>query len=354
MKILYISHGKEESGYGRYCREFLKSLKTTDNTICSRFINFSKTNDFQDETEKESANNIDLIIQNVLPHYMCKGHVKTIGGAILENLYVKKNIWGSFLDLMDEVWYPHHTLDIFKNEVEVPTALNLDEYKKDYPNISFNGIDHTFKFYWIGETSKRKNLSGLIRTYCTNFSVFDPVSLIIKCHSSDFNTKVCAEQVKEIVKTIHNGCKLYDDINHYPIIKIIPEYWPRDNIMSLHKYGDCFVSSSYGESILYPMLDALAFNNHVLSTATFATDSYAKYGKINISYSDEEEPCFGNVQTFPWYQSSNEYWSTFNIIDFGRQMRNIFENHNNKNNQEDNDLSQLSYKNIGKIMEKNL
>lgn len=350
MKIFYISHLKEESGYGRFCRSFLKSLKTTKHEISSYSLNLNKTINFNDETERVSPCGSDVVIQNVLPNHMVKSSQYCIGGAILESKDIEQNHWYQHLDFMDEVWYPHYTLNKFNKEREIPTALDLDKYTKQYDKLSHKDLEGTYKFYWIGEISKRKNLFGIIKAYFNAFNYSDPVSLIIKCHKSNFDQEQCQYEINSLIKTVIHGCKLYDNPEDYPKIKIISDFWPSDKILSLHQYGDCFVCGSYGESICYPMLDAIGFNNSVLSTNNFASESYSKYGKINISFSDETELCFGQVETFPWYQTSRESWPSFNMQDFSRQMLNIY----NSRTVNDNDLGSLSYKNVGKKIEESL
>lgn len=350
MKITYISHQKEDSGYGRYCREFLKALKTTDNQISSFAIKLGKVGTFEDETEKNSLNNPDVVIQNILPHLMSKGNFPCIGGAILESSDTKFNYWDSHLGMMDYIWYPHYPLGIYQNEVEICTPLDIDKYTKKYPKFNTPSIDGTFKFYWIGEISKRKNLMGLIKSYYQAFSYSDPVSLIIKAHKPNFSSDDCNREIAEAIKVVANGCKLYNNIEEYPRIVVIPEFWSEEQINALHQHCDCFISTSYGESINYPMLDAIGFNNNVISTRTFSTESYMKYGKIELCVSSSTEPCFGQVETFPWYQSSLESWPTFDINNFVAKMRLVYENRAKQKN----DISQLSYSNIGKRMNEEL
>jgi glycosyltransferase involved in cell wall biosynthesis len=349
MKILYISHQKEESGYGRYCREFLKSLKTTNLEISSVAVPLGKVGKYKEETEDNNLENIDVVIQNILPHFMSKGHVKCIGGAILENLDVKKNVWGSHLSLMDEVWYPHNKLNLFKKEQEIPTAIELDKFQKELPSLRISEVDGTYKFYWIGEYSNRKNLEGLIKAYFMAFSHSDPVSLIIKVHKNNFNENECHKEISELINKIGYGLKIYQNPKDYPRIVIIPEFWTEEQIYSLHKYCDCFVSSSHGESINYPMIDALLCNNHVISTDTFASQFYMKYGKIEFVVSDNTEPCFGQNQTFSWYQTGFENWNSFNSNLFSQKMQKVV-----NSSKSDNDLSSLSYINVGKKIKKSL
>lgn len=343
MRITYISHQKEDSGYGRYCREFLKALKTTKHDIGSFAVTLGKVGNFEDETEKNNLYNPDLVIQNILPHLMSKGNFKCIGGAILESEDVKYNYWDSHLNMMDEVWYPHHPLGLYNQEREIPTPLDIDKYTKKYPKLNITELNGTYKFYWIGELSKRKNLSGLIKAYYTAFSSSDPVSLVIKAHKPSFSSQDCNNEVSELIKTITYGMKLYNTFDDYPRIIVIPEFWSEEQIYSLHQYCDCFVSSSHGESINYPLLDSLGFNKTAISTSTFSTESYFKYGQIELVVSDNKEQCFGQVDTFPWYQTSLESWNSFNLNGFVKKMQTVYENRKKSKN----DLSPLSYNNIG-------
>jgi glycosyltransferase involved in cell wall biosynthesis len=343
MKVLYISHSREESGYGRYCRDFLKALKTTDLDIASIAIPLGKATSFKDETENNYISSPDLIIQNILPHLISKGRIKTVGTAILESADVKYNYWHQHLQMLDQVIYPHYPLGIFDNEIEIPTAIDISP-TKNIPRMEIDEINGTYKFYWIGELTKRKNLSGLIKSYLNAFCYSDPVSLIIKAHCSNFDKDQAKHQIHETIYTITNGMKLYRNPKDYPRIVVLTDFFPEDQILGLHNYCDCFVSSSHGESICYPMLDALKLNKNILSSQTFATESYSKYGKIHISFSDNKTRCFGQVDTFDFYQTSLEKYNDFNQDDFERQMKSIYENRPEQKN----DVSDLSYVNIGK------
>lgn len=345
MKVLYISHHKEESGYGRYCREFLKALKTTDLEISSLAIPLGKVSDFIDETENNSLENPDIVVQNILPHFMSKGRIRSIGTAILESEDVQYNYWYQHLNMLDQVIYPHFPLKLFKNELSIPTAINLDKYN-NIPKLNIEEANGTFKFYWIGELSKRKNLFGLVKSYYQAFSYSDPVSLIIKAHNSEFDSEKCKRNITELIYTIANGMKLYGNAKDYPRIVVLTDFFDREQLLALHKYCNCFVSSSFGESINYPMLDAMLCNNPVVSTNTFSTEFYTQYGNIELVTSDIKERCFGQVESFPWYQSSLESWNSFNIELFSKKMRKVYENRKEINN----DLSSLSYSNVGKII----
>lgn len=348
MKVLYISHSKEQSGYGRYCREFLKALKTTNLEISSLAIPLGKVMDTIDETEKVSLSSPDIVVQNILPHFMSKGPVKSVGTAILETKDVKYNYWYEHLDMLDQVIYPHNNLNLFKNEVEIPTAIDLNKPK--IPKLNIEEANGTYKFYWIGELSKRKNLFGLIKAYYQTFNYSEPVSLIIKAHSSQFDSKKAKKQVLELIHTISNGMKMYEDPKNYPRIIVLTDFFDDEQILALHEYADCFLSSSHGESINYPMLDAMYYNNNIISTTTFATEFYMNYGNIELVASDGLEPCFGQVETFNWYQSSLESWPTFNHKQFCDKMRKVYENRSKQNN----NLSGLDYSTVGKIIKEKL
>lgn len=342
MKVLYISHSREQSGYGRYCRDFLKALKTTDLDISSIAIPLGKATALKDETEDKCISNPDLIIQNILPHLMSKGNIRTIGTAILESEDVKYNYWHQHLQMLDEVIYPHHPLELFNKEISIPTGIDLDK-TKNIPKMNIEEINGTYKFYWIGELSKRKNLSGLIKSYFEAFSYSDPVSLVIKAHSSNFDEITTKRQIDETIYTIANGMKLYGNVKNYPRIVVLTNFFTNEQILGLHDYCDCFLSSSHGESICYPMLDAMLFNKPVVSTSTFATEYYMQYGNIELVTSDNKESCFGMVDTFDFYQTSLESWASFNLNLFSEKMRKVYENRKTVNN----DLSDLSYVKIG-------
>lgn len=343
MKILYISHQKEDSGYGRSCRDYLKALKTTGAEISSVPVLLGKAKNFYEETEQVSMLGCDYVIQHVLPHHMSyNGNFKkNIGICLNETKDTELTYWQAHLDMMDEVWYPYSTY--FGNNYTIPHPVDIDVYARNYPGMNIKEADGTYKFYWIGEASKRKNLSALLMAYFTAFSPSDPVSLIIKVHKGGYSNEQTKREIEDLVEKTAAGLRLYP-VEEYPRVFVIADYWTDDQIYAFHNMADCYVSSSYGEALCYPMIDAMGFNKPVICSNNHAS-FYHNYGYMHSAESTEEK-CYGQMDAFDGHFTALETWRAVDIDSLGRAMQYEY----NSRNKPDNDLSGLSYSNVGKLM----
>lgn len=341
MKILYISHQKEDSGYGRSCRDYLEALKTTGADIASVPIVLGKPGNFNERTENNVLTNCDYVVQHVLPHHMSYSgkFQKNVGICLNETTDTKLTYWQAHLDMMDEVWYPY----LKQNGYTIPHPVNTDIYSQKFPKMNILEANGTFKFYWIGEVSKRKNLSALLMAYLQAFQPSDPVSLTLKVNKSGYSAEQVKQEIEDLIEKTARGLRLYP-LEAYPRIFVISDYWADEQIYALHKMGDCFVSSSYGEALCYPMIDALGFNKPVISTANFS-DFYKRYGYINV-VPTEKESCYGHLEAFDGHFTAWEQWNSVKIKDLIAALRQEY----NTRHTPDNDLSGLSYSKVGKLM----
>lgn len=324
MKILYIGHFKEASGYGRSCRDYLFALKETGYNISSVSINLGKSTDFYDETEKNSIKNPDIVINHTLPHFIEYGPRKNIAISILESDGIHYTPWHQHLDICNEVWYPHPELRIFNTERFIPQPVDVSIYEKEYKtpqNICPNGV---YKFYFIGELIKRKNISGLLTSYFTEFTDNDPVLLILKINHSTKSQEEIFKEVDDLSVRIKNGLRK----KSYPNFIILSENISDEMVYGLHQYCNCFVSATHGESICYPMLDAIGFGNNVV------VNEFPLTGLLDdksVSKSPCKEPCFAQFETFNFYNTGLESWNSLNIIEFGKKMRKAMDFNQNNN-----------------------
>lgn len=324
MKILYIAHLRENSGYGRSCRDYLESLKRTGHQISSLSVNFNQDNGFRDETENVSIKNPDLIINHTLPHFIEKRKVDQIAISLLETRNIHLTPWYQYLNICDQIWYPHPELNIFKKEKFIPQAVDLSIYNKSYPETTPVDTEGLYKFYFIGESIKRKNISGLLTSYLTEFSGNDPVLLVLKINHSTKTSNEIYQEVLNLGERIQSGLRK----KNFPRYTIIPDFLPDDMIYGLHQSCDCFVSASHGESICYPVLDAIGFKNNVVINESFLSPIL---DKSSVCKSPGLEPCFAQFETFDFYNTCLEYWNSLDIINFGKKMRNAMsEIQNNK------------------------
>ena len=261
MKILYISHQQEASGYGRSCRDFLKAIKTTGAEVASVPVILGRNGNFYEETEFADIRNADYVISNLLPHHLSYNgsFEKNIGICLNETENLNMTDWKSHLDMMDEVWIPYEG----DFGITIPHPVDVNKYVQKFPKMNITEANGTYKFYWIGEASKRKNLSALITAYFLAFQSSDPVSLIIKVSKPGYTPEAIKQEIEDLITKIAEGMRLHPK-EYYPRVFVISEYWSDEQICALHKLCDCYVNSSYGEALCYPMIDAMGFNRPVI------------------------------------------------------------------------------------------
>lgn len=195
--------------------------------------------------------------------------------------------WISYLSTMDEIWVPGvWNKDVFYTSFvesfsEFPSLRKVKLKTLEYPFNHKNFIDYpesgyflgdpTFKFYYISQWTERKNFKDLIEAFLSRFSQEDNVSLVIKTyindHSQEDREKV-REEVKKILSNI-SSCK-----GPFPRITLIHSLLSEEELNKIHSSCHCYVSPSRGEGIGLGIMDAIYFENPVI------THSFGEHGTV--------------------------------------------------------------------------
>jgi len=320
MKVLVISHHREDSGWGRSCRDFLKALNTQVDVV-AKPITFqpSKVDDEIEKMERNTLSKVTHVVQYVLPKYISyyNGFEKVVGISLFETQNLNNKIYNQ-LSLVDTFWN-FGTQDInITNGIDVYQAF---QPKLDFESINIPEANGTYKFYVIGECIKRKNIHNIIKAYYGAFSI-EPVSLIIKSGIPGTNPADSKKYIESIIDQVKRSCKLYHNLNDYPPIYIITDRLSDRQIRGLHNYGDCYINASYGESICYPMLEAASFNKSIISTQ----NKYSELLANTCLVQGMQERCYGQLNTFPEYNTFKEIWSSPINFYIEQHMKSCFKN----------------------------
>lgn len=363
MKIAYVGHLLEKSGWGRANREYIKALYECGAEITCLPVMLGKAAEVTEEFSfikdllKKDIGQPDYIIQHVLPYHMQYSglYKKNVGFGIVETENLQESIIPDYLNLMDEVWVPNSR---FIDEVDVPMKtiphpVNIAKFSEEYPRMKINEIDHTYKFYTICENSRRKNIWSTIRSYFRAFGPSDNVSLIIKVYDNQKSPEELKSELERNLESCKKNCRLSD----YPEVVFITDYFPNDQLMAFHKYCDCYVSSSFGEAWCYPISDALGFGSRVISSET-AGASYMYYNTgclIDLVMSGCTQPYHGELDCFHGYHTLLENCEQTDEIDFAEKMSNVYNQRNeftkdNLSERNLNCLKGISHKNVGERM----
>ena len=248
----------------------------------------------------------------------------------------KRSIWAERINQMDEAW-------VINNEMKtcsegsgvtipikvVPHACDVAKFKKEYEKIDVPNSEENFVFYTIGEFTRRKNLSTLIRAFHTEFSPEEPVSIMIKTNQYGISPEVCRNQVREMCLNVKTGLKLYPSTDDYIEDLIVTDYLPEEVVMSLHQSCDCFVMPSHGEAWCIPAFDAMGFGNTPICTNTGGMADFlrksANIGAGGVLVDARLEPVTGALDTLSDIFTGKEEWASIDIQKLRKAMREMYE-----------------------------
>lgn len=184
-----------------------------------------------------------------------------------------------------------------------------------------------FCFYYIGATSSRKNLQGLLRAWAFAFSESATnVMLRVVAHAND------AARAAFLAQT---GLK---------VSEMAPIEWKHllseDEIQDLHwNTGDCFVTASRGEAWNLPAFDAMLAGRHVLSPWGLGSDDFLKDTTAEL-YNASSAPAYVDIAVNPpgpnappgsvdlrvmgaQGMTSRCLWREPDLVDLGRRMQSV-------------------------------
>lgn len=350
-KILFIGHLLEgHSGWARASHEYIRSLSTQFNVVARPVVlnqRVSPPNDILDCINK-TIDNIKYCIQHVLPHYIeySSNFDKNVGIVILESTNLATNDWCRRINLLDEGIIPYDYLDeaITIPLRKVPHAVNDNRYMSKQ-NIN---LPPGYNFYTIADFTVRKNIGALLRAFHTEFTINEPVNLIIK--TSKFNTSEqdCLAQAIEEFGQLKSGLKVYTQ-NLYKDEIIITNKMSDAQINGLHQACDCFVDTSYGEAWNWGAFDSMAHGNTVIAPAIGGPIEYLKHYDNKILLSSRKEPCFGAIDSFENIYTSHEYWDSIDIISLQRGMRQAYDTKKKSISTSRHVSKKFSYENVGHL-----
>lgn len=369
MNVLFVGPYRQNDGWGLASQSYIRALASQYKNLTIRpvFLAGASTAKLDQDLlnlENTKYENYDIVIQKTLPHCLqYNGYFKkNIGLFVLETNNISESSCVPNINLMDEIWVPSNREKtcLLKSGINKPIKcisqpLDVDYIKANYEHkLKLHSIlDHTFKFYFIGEYVERKNLYDLIVAFNLAFNINQPVSLIIKTsipgRSPSESRKIIEKEIETIKKQLNISTKYKKEI-------LITEYLSYQDIIGLHNTSDCFVMPSYGEAFCRPAAEAL-----VLGKNPIVTDSTGMIDYINSSngfiIKSYKTPVLLQSRTlsadFDIY-NANEHWFKINTYSLIEQMQNAFSLF--KNNKKEwkeksknglDSIDNFSYKNIG-------
>ena len=339
MKILYIAHYKESSGWSVAAKEHILALDNAGIDVVCRNVTLTQDNPNIHprllELEKKDSSGCDVCIQHVLPHHLVgsKAFRKNIAYFVSESTSLKYIGWLQQLKQMDELWVPNWDLakSLQTDGITAPIHVvghpcNISRYKTKYQEINLPIADGVFKFYYIGDINDRKNLESIITCFHSEFDRSEPVSLILKVKKFGHNPEQCQSVIDGIIQKVQKDLRMYNDPSQYHRNVVITEDIEDKDICALHQYGDCFLSPTHGEAWSLPSFDAMGFGSSPICSDYGGPKEFIGEGcgtLVGGSYS----VCKCSDAAFPDLFTGREYWFQPCEMQIRQAMRNKYEDH---------------------------
>lgn len=332
--IKYIGPIFDGSGYAKACRGNILALHSMGIPITIAPMSFESTRpDLGEEGAilAELENNLidyNFVIIHSTPEFWDKHTVSgktNVGYTIWETDKLHPS-WKDYInDNVDAVMVGcEWNIDVFKNSgvdkplFTVPHGINTTNFKDVEPYAIDGLTDDTFVFYSIFQWTERKHPIALIKAYWHAFQNNENVALVLKTYRSDYS-----EAEKNAIRITIKNLKRVTPFPNYPKILLIPDMLTEDEILGLHKRGDCYASLDRGEGFGLSPFTAGAFGNPVILTGFGGATEYAKAD--NSYLVDYNLTPVSGMPWSPWYLGT-QLWAEPNVLDGSMHLRHIFDN----------------------------
>lgn len=366
MKILYVGHFHNNSGWSRAALDYVLAMDKVGIDVVPRSIRLNEQNpelpERYKELEAKSDKGCDIVIQHVLPHHLLYNgkFKKNIAYCVYESAGQWLHNWSSQINMMDELWVPSlftqqcfHKGGVNIQIRQIPHTFDIDRYNKTYDKLQIPELDGNYVFYTIADMNVRKNLPALLKAFHYEFSINEPVSLCIKCSKYGTEPEKLFEMIKQDCTTIKQHMKLYTKENLYKPELLITSFLPDEEIMKLHARCDCYVNTSHGEAWCIPLYEAMALGKQIVCP----DDMYGYINRVECdtfkTYTDINLRC---TDTFKEIGSSYELWKEMSVLEVARAMRAAYWRSTNdtKKQARINRAAEYSYDKIGKMIKEAL
>jgi glycosyltransferase involved in cell wall biosynthesis len=366
MKLLYIGHYKENSGWSKAALNMIEAISTTDMDLVCKSVKLTGREPVLDKNilalENKDLNNVDYCIQHVLPHHITgtSKFKKNVSYFVHELDSIKHHHWYQNLQLVDEVWVPNQdsknnlVVDGFdKNKIRViPHSFDMTKYADTRQRIFFENSNHKFKFYFICEIDDRKNLETIIRCFHSEFHSSEPVSLILKIKRTGSDPNALRQGMMKLCDEVKSVMRLYQNKEDYHKEIIITEDFTDDQIRILHQSCDCYVGPTHGEGWGIPAFDAMCYGNTPICSKEGGPKEFIDPNNRNTGWliNGMLGICSHRNAAFSDIFTGNHHWFIPNEIEIKAAMRYYYETRSTKKNDGLEQGKKFSYSNVGQMV----
>lgn len=332
--VKYIGPFFDGSGYSEAARNYALAIHKKGYPIQLAPITFEKTRpDLGKDGEiLRGLVNTKVDYDNVIVHSTpdlwqhwtrSEQNKYIIGYTVWETSRIHP-IWTEACNKVREVWVPcDWNMKVFKESgvrsplYKVPHALDVPDLNT-LPDFNLEGIStNDYVFYSIFQWQERKNPYGLLSAYTAAFTGVDDVVLVLKTYRHDHGGD--RDQIIKLIKDFRQ----FMNLEHYPKMFLVVENMSKNNIMGLHKRGDCFVLLQRSEGWGLPHFEAAACGNPVITPAYGGqTDFLNEENSYPLDYT------LTPVGGMPWspYYRGDQYWAEPDMKQAVETMRHVYSN----------------------------
>jgi glycosyltransferase involved in cell wall biosynthesis len=329
MKILLVSSYEEgRSAWSRAAQNICRALDLVGVDVVphSYKLNTSKPQVHEQvrALEKKDKEGCDVILHVGLPHHFSwDSRFLNVGYFFTETKDYTYSSWVSHINLLDLAIVPNimaveaaekSGVVVPIEQCVVPMDSSIYEEKGVLPEIEALARGD-YLFYFIGDASLRKGLPLLLRAFYTEFSINEPVNLVIKTSKYGMSADEIRNAVKDTVNNVQAGLRVS---NEYAKPIIVGDDLPDREMVRLHNTCDCLVAPSFGEAWGFPVLDAIGCGNEVITSDTGGFSDYSP--RIIPSFPTR---AFG-VESFPGIMTARETWDMVDLDLLSKEMRKVY------------------------------
>lgn len=355
MRLIYISPHKDGTGYSHQAVNNMLAMEAGGIDVIARSVKLSQSENKLlankvKHLENKITDNIDIVIQHVLPHmFEYKSGVKNIGMFCCETTNFLRSNWNHCCNIMDEIWVPciQNAQAVKNSGVTVPVKIlpcscDTTRFKNKVEPLDIKQIKNKCVFYTIGDMNRRKNIISILRAFYSAFSLRDDVVLLIKTNipgkKSDESMNILKSTINDIKKSLH----IYMKHSYYPPVLGVTDFISDKKMDQLHQSCNVFVSASHGEAWGIPAHDAMCFGNPVILSNWGSypelmykqSGSYWESSKNEFKWPGDVEcgwlikgqltSCFGMIDSFPDLYTGSEMWYDPDICHLMECMKNAY------------------------------
>lgn len=327
MNVGYLGPLKDYSGYGEANRHAVAALHAADINVIGKLVTYSQESaDFGTIGKLvnqicETEGDYKIKILHTTPDQFQR-HLEPDTYHIAHFFWETDKIPEAFaegLNLVDEIWTGSKANEaairaggVTKPIFIYPQAIETNrEWPEPYQIPDFEG----FLFYSIFEWTDRKNPEALLNAFWQEFDGVEGVALVIKTYFRNFtlaNRRAIKNQIANL--------KAKSGVKNPPPVFLYMDLMDRQQIMRLHKTGDCYVSAHRGEGWGVPQVEAMLAGRAVISTGYGGSHEYFTDGKNAKLLPYEMVKLRGMSHSSNWYDSKQN-WADVDQAALKKAMR---------------------------------